>query len=122
MRRLAPSRCAARRRRMDSSLIPVHGARPGAPQAPLLHGDIPMIKRFLAFLFLAAAIPAFAQNASSASVERLLAITRTAAMIDAAYAQAQQMITQTMRQAAGPDVTPEQQARMEELTQRNMAT
>ena len=81
-----------------------------------------MIKRCLAFFFLAAAIPAFAQNASSASVERLLAITRTAAMIDAAYAQAQQMITQSMRQAAGPDVTPEQQARMEELTQRNMAT
>jgi hypothetical protein len=81
-----------------------------------------MISRVLAFLFLSLALPAFAQTASSASVERLLAITRTAAMIDAAYASAQQMITQSLRQSAGPDISAEQQARMDELTQRSMAT
>ena len=81
-----------------------------------------MIRLLAVLAALAFALPAFAQTASTASVERLLAITRTAAMIDAAYASAQQMLTQSMRQGAGNDVTPEQQARMDEVTQRSMAT
>ena len=79
-----------------------------------------MVRTFAAAALLSCSA-AWAQDATEASVERLLALMQAESMVDSAYAASDRMMRQTMQQAMPPGTGAEQQAAADRMREKMVA-